>query len=910
MEKLLIIDSNSIMNRAYFALPPMVNGEGLHTNAIYGYINMLNKLREEIKPDYIVATFDKKGPTFRHDEYADYKAGRKKMDDELAEQLPVMKEVLNAFSVSILELDGYEADDLIGTIADRAEKEGMECYILSGDKDTLQLASDQTKVVITKKGITDKAVYDKAAFIEEFGITPVQFIDVKGLMGDKSDNIPGVPSIGEKTAFDLIKTYGSIEGVYENLDVITKKKVKENLITYKNDAFFSKKLATIMRDVPTTVDFDDIKDLGNYDLDKIRALYLKLQFKTLLAKLPPSDKPAVATGNGLNGMNGSDGAEGSDGSDGAEGSDGSAGSAPGGQAGPKGARATGYLEITTGEAMGKINQGIKQASELLVSFTYHPDPMLSKREIEYIYLSFGGQRALIDFQAAAKDPAFMDALRVVFEDDGVKKYGYDVKNAYTVMKKHGINFKAVDFDVLLAAYLLEPNKGQYSLSELIASYLEREINETGHQLRVVETGYLKELSQVLKAKIEEAGLQKLYYEVELPLTNVLSDMEMEGMRVDAAVLEKLGERFTSEIITTQAEIFRLADEEFNINSPKQLGTILFDKLDLPHGRKTKTGWSTNQEVLDSLMDLHPIIEKVQYFRQLSKMYSTYVEGLRNAIDTDSRIHSNFNQTLAVTGRLSSTEPNLQNIPIKYEMGRELRKAFVPLDEDSLLLSSDYSQIELRVLAHIAGDENMLQAFHDGVDIHTKTASEVFGKTPEEVTPKDRSNAKAVNFGIVYGISDYALGMDLHISRKEAREYIDRYYDRYPKIKAYLDNAITEAKATGMVKTIMGRRRQIPEVNASNKIVQAAGARLAMNSPIQGSAADIMKAAMVKVHDALLRENLKSRMILQVHDEIIINMKKSEQAAVLALVDREMENAVELDVQLKSDQSIGQTWYEA
>lgn len=903
MEKLLIIDSNSIMNRAYFGLPPMVTGEGIHTNAIFGYINMLNKLKEEIHFDHIVATFDRKGPTFRHEEYVDYKAGRKGMDDELAQQLPIMKELLEAFSITIVEMDGYEADDLIGTIACKAESEGIEPYILSGDRDTLQLATDITKVVITKKGITEKAIYDKNAFIEEFGVTPTQFIDVKGLMGDKSDNIPGVPGIGEKTAFELIKTYGSIEGVYEHIDEITKKKQKENLETYKDDAFFSKKLATIMCNAPANIDLEEIKDNSKYDFEKIKEIYLKLQFKTLLAKLNASE----AAKNGAVEAEASVQAKADDKpqqlaladlldnaveireNDGLKGD---------------------YTTVTDAKHMLDIVAEIKKTDVLLVSFSYHPDTMLSKREIDHIYLDVDGKKYIIGFGNAANDPAFVEALRLVFEDESIKKYSYDVKNAYTVMKKHGINFKKVDFDVLIATYLLEPNKGQYTLKELIASYLLKDINETDHKLRIIETGYLKALTENLSKKIEDAGLHELLYDVEMPLTNVLSDMEMEGMRVDTNILNELGVRFNSEMEKTSAEIFELAGENFNINSPKQLGVILFDKLDLPHGKKTKTGWSTNQEVLDSLMDLHPIVEKVQYYRQLTKMYSTYVEGLKNAVDTDSKIHSNFNQTLAVTGRLSSTEPNLQNIPIKYEMGRELRKAFIPSDDDSLILSSDYSQIELRVLAHIAGDKNMQDAFTSGVDIHTKTASEVFGKAPEDVTSRDRSNAKAVNFGIVYGIGDFALGNDLKISRKEAREYIDKYYDRYPSIRSYFENVKEEAKDTGMVKTIMGRRRQIPEINASNKIVQAAGVRLAMNSPIQGSAADIMKVAMVKVHDALIEEKLESRIILQVHDEIIINMKKDEEEKVVKLVDREMEHAVKLDVTLKSEQSIGNNWYEA
>lgn len=874
MEKVLIIDSNSLMNRAYFALPPMSTKDGLYTNAIYGYINMVTKLDEEIGFDHIVAAFDRKAPTFRHLEYKDYKAGRKGMDDELAMQLPVMKELLDAFSITILEKDGYEADDIIGTMAREGEADGMEVYILSGDRDTLQLATDKTKVIITQKGITEKAVYDKNAFIEEFGVTPTQFIDVKGLMGDKSDNIPGVPGIGEKTAFELIKTYGSIEGVYENIESITKKKQKENLIQYKDDAFFSRKLATIFCQVPDIVSLDDVKDRSHYDEEKIREIYIRLQFRSLLKKM---DEKAESNGETKENTE---------------------------------VKADDFIEIRTSSDMDKLIESIRKARYVSLDFTFNNESMLTKREILKVYAVSEDFRSVIDFKTVLEDTDAFIKLKNILQDRNIVKISYDVKNAYSVMKMHGIEFDHVDFDVLIATYIIEPEKGQSSLKDLIFHYLMKEIRGEGDALKITETSYLKELSDYLKEKVEEYGEHDLMYNVEMPLTNVLSDMELEGIRVDRKVLDELGVRFSSEIEKTGKEIYSLSGEEFNINSPKQLGTILFDKLDLPHGKKTKTGWSTNQEVLDSLMDKHPIVEKVQYYRQLTKMYSTYIEGLKNAIEDDSRIHSNFNQTLAVTGRLSSTEPNLQNIPIKYEMGRELRKAFVPHDDESVMLSSDYSQIELRVLAHIADDKNMQDAFKNNIDIHTKTASEVFGKKPEDVTPKDRSNAKAVNFGIVYGISDFALGNDLKITRKEAREYIDRYYDRYPGIKAYFDRTIADAKQSGLVTTMMGRRRHINEIKASNKIVQAAGVRLAMNSPIQGSAADIIKAAMVKVHDALLKEGLKSRIILQVHDEIILNVRKDELEKVEKLVDHEMENAVNLNVTLKSSQSVGSTWFEA
>lgn len=536
--------------------------------------------------------------------------------------------------------------------------------------------------------------------------------------------------------------------------------------------------------------------------------------------------------------------------------------------------------------------------------------MLSKREIEYIYASVAESNFIIDFAKVRTDEIAMVVLASLMEDSTIKKLGYNVKNAYTVLKKHGIMFNHVDFDVLMATYILDPVRGQYSLKDLVSTYLYKDLEGADHRLKILETRHLDDLTKELVRMIKEAGAEELLYEVEQPLTNILSDMELEGFRIDKTILDEAGEKMRGEIARTQGEIFAMAGEEFNVSSPKQLGVILFEKLDLPHGKKTKTGYSTNQDVLDMLMDKHPIIAKVQYYRQTTKLYSTYVEGLRNAIDIDDRIHSNFQQTLAVTGRLSSTEPNLQNIPIRQEMGRELRKAFIPNNDDSLIFSSDYSQIELRVLAHIADDEKMQETFASGIDIHTKTAAEVFGKTPEEVTSRDRSNAKAVNFGIIYGIGDFALSQDLGITRAEARDYINRYYDRYPKVRDYFETVKTQAKATGMVTTIMGRRRQIPEINASNKIVQALGVRLSMNSPIQGSAADIMKVAMVKVYNALKKNNLRSTILLQVHDEIIINLYKDEQAVVEKLVDQEMEHALNLKVKLKSDQNIGENWYEA
>ena len=816
MKRLLILDGNSLLNRAFYAVPLLSNSEGTHTNAIYGFTNMLFKMREDIKPDYIVCTFDKKAPTFRHLEYGDYKAGRKKMPPELAEQFPIVKEMLKLFSITTYELDGFEADDIIGSLAKVAEGEGIEVYIMTGDKDALQLAAKDINVCITKKGVSEIEVYNYDRMVEEYGVTPTQFIDVKGLMGDKSDNIPGVPGVGEKTAFKLIKEYGSVEAVLENIDNISGKKLKENLTEYSEQAIFSKKLATIMTNVPIDFDLDEIKSKDDYNKDQLKALFTKLQMKSILDKL---------------------------------------------------------------------SNGEEEEPEIEVKITN----IESNKEL-------------------VKEEENIKAFKEFFENEDTLKNGYSIKNALTALKKLGIDFNGLAFDCELAAYLIDSSKGEYTLLSLINNYLSKFPNVKEGEEDLVGISFMKELTLVLKKKIEEEKMERLMYDIELPLETVLSSMESIGFKVNKDILDELSIKIKREIEETQKEIFELADEEFNINSPKQLGKILFEKLDLPVIKKTKTGYSTNAEVLEKLKDKHPIIEKITYFRQLSKIYSTYVEGLKSVIDTDGSIHSTFNQTVTTTGRLSSTEPNLQNIPIKYEMGREIRKVFIPKKEGDLLISADYSQIELRVLAHISGDENMIDAFNHHSDIHTKTASEVFKVPVEEVTPLMRSRAKAVNFGIVYGIGDFSLSQDLNISRKEAKEYMDIYFERYPKIKEYISKVIHEAQTKGYVLTMLNRRRYIPEANVSNKIVKALGERLAMNAPLQGTAADIIKLAMVNVYNKLKELNLNSKLILQVHDELIINVVKGELDIVKKLLKEEMENTIKLSVPLDVDVNVGEDWY--
>ncbi|ADL52427.1 DNA polymerase I [Clostridium cellulovorans] len=861
MGKLVILDGHSLMNRAFYAIPPLTTAEGLHTNAIFGFINMLFKIREDIKPDYIVTTFDRKAPTFRHEEYQDYKAGRKRMPDELHEQFEPLKDILSKMAINIFEIDGFEADDLIGTLAVKAESEGIEVYIVTGDRDALQLASDNIKVLLTKKGVSEREVYDRNRMIEDYGVTPTQFIDVKGLMGDASDNIPGVPGIGEKTAYKLIKEYGSIEGVLDNLDKL-KGKIKENLESHCEDAIFSKKLATIITNVPIDIDLDDIKSQEAYDVKALRELFFKYQFKSLINKLPEEEnqgqKPAVEV----------------------------------------------VIEkISTLVDFEKLTENVD--TELFIVHEISGKEKFSLMKLEKLYIH-NSKSYEIEVQKLFEEneEKSKEYLKKLFENTS-EKIIHNAKNLFTVLSKLDIDINNFVFDTEIAAYLIESSDKEYTLKTLFETYLHETYQDISQEI-----SNLSNLYQRLKEKIKELQMEDLLYKIELPLVKVLADMEKVGFKVDREQLDQLREKFINEITVSQKEIYEMAGEEFNISSPKQLGKILFEKLDLPVIKKTKTGYSTNAEVLEKLKDKHPIIDKITYYRQLTKLNSTYVEGLIHVIDQDGRIHSSFNQTVTTTGRLSSTEPNLQNIPIKYEMGRAIRKVFVPNDEESLILSADYSQIELRVLAHMADDENMKTAYLEHIDIHTKTASEVFNLPLDQVTKEKRSAAKAVNFGIVYGISDFALSEDLKISKKEAKQYIDTYFSRYPKVKEYISSTIAKAEKELYVNTIFNRRRFIPEITSSNKIVKALGDRLAMNAPIQGSAADIIKLAMVNVSKRLKEEKLKSSLILQVHDEIILNVYKDELETVKELVKKEMESVIDFSVPLEVDINTGTTWYDA
>ena len=870
MERLLILDSNALLNRAFYAIPELTTSEGIHTNAVYGFVNMLFKMKEELKPDYIVAAFDKKGPTFRHKEYEDYKAGRKKMPSELAEQFPIIKELLGLLSITKYELEGFEADDIIGSLAKYAEKNNIEVFIVTGDRDALQLASENINVVITKKGVTETATYNYKSFVDEFGVTPTQFIDVKGLMGDKSDNIPGVPGVGEKTAYKLIQTYGSIEEVLNNIDNISGKKLKENLETYREQAIFSKKLATIVTEVPIDFDLDEIKSQESYDKEGLKKLLLKLQMKSMIDKLPKGDNIEEESIEEI----------------------------------------IDITYINSSKSFLDLSKSLKD--EIYISYETMNSEKYSEISLKNVYLSSDSKTYFIKFDEIVnedKDNAYL-SLKTIMENKDIKKVIHDSKALITILNKLNIFIESFDFDTAIAAYLINSARNAYDLLSLINEYLGEDVNGNEDEIKCKVNSKLKDIYNILHSKIKDENMEELYYKVEHPLIFVLSSMESLGFNINKSMLDDLAVKFKEEISTTEKEIFDLAEEEFNINSPKQLGKILFEKLDLPVIKKTKTGYSTNAEVLEKLQDKHEIIPKITYYRQITKLNSTYVEGLKNVIDVDGRIHSTFNQTVTTTGRLSSTEPNLQNIPIKYEMGREIRKVFIPDETEDVLLSCDYSQIELRVLAEMSEDTNMIDAFKHHSDIHRKTASEVFRVPVEEVTPLMRSRAKAVNFGIVYGISDFSLSQDLHITKKEAAEYMEIYFDRYPKIKGYLDGLIEEAKENGYVLTILNRRRFIPEIKSSNRIVKALGERLAMNAPIQGSAADIIKLAMVNVYNKLREKELKSKIILQVHDELILNVKKDELEEVKNIVKNEMEKVLEMKVPLEVDINIGKTWYEA
>ena len=891
-KRLILIDGQSLVNRAFYALPPLTNKEGVHTNGVYGFLTMLYKIFDDYNPDYIGVAFDKKGPTFRHEEFGDYKAGRKRMPDELREQIPILKDVLDKLNIYRIELDGFEADDLVGTLVSYGEENKLEVITVSGDKDYLQLASDETKVLFTKRGMTDLDVYDKDEMLNRYELTPQQFIDLKGLMGDKSDNIPGVPGVGEKTGIKLLKEFGSIEGIYENIESV-KGKLKEKLIDNKQQAFMSKRLATIIRNVPIDLDIEKLKK-EDPKYDEIFEIYKKLGFNSLLDKVHISDeKGEIAINNSKNLVEDT-------------------------------------LEIISDITdLKAIIDNIKNKNKIYFKFIIDSENTINSNVIGMIIKYDDEKIYYIDFEKIDINDVLKD-LKEIFEDEKIKKSGHNIKEDILILLKLDIDLKGIDFDSVIGQYIIDPSQSEYSIKKLAQEYLnmsakdEEEVLGKGKSKKLFKDLSLNDRSdyfsniirivysieEKIKNIIKDQNMERLFYEVEMPLCKVLANMEYEGFKVDIEKLEELGEELDKKIEILKESIYNLSGEEFNINSPKQLGVILFEKLELPVIKKTKTGYSTNAEVLDKLLGKHAIIDKILDYRQLVKIKSTYIEGLMSLVDSGTnKVHSSFNQTITTTGRISSTEPNLQNIPIRTEEGRKIRKVFVVRDKDYKLVDADYSQIELRVLAHISDDEKLKEAFYSEEDIHTKTASEVFDVPKEEVTSLMRSRAKAVNFGIVYGISDYGLSRDLNITRKEAKVYIDNYLANYPKVKEYMDNIIDSGKKDGYVETILNRRRYLPELKSKNFNIRSFGERMAMNTPIQGSAADIIKIAMVKVFNELRERKMKSRLILQVHDELIIEAHKDEAEDVKSLLRNLMESAIELKVPLKVDMEIGDSWYD-
>lgn len=876
-KKLVLIDGNSLMNRAFYALPPLMNKEGMYTNAIYGFTTMLLKIIDEQKPSHMSVAFDLKAPTFRHKAYSEYKGNRKGMPDELRAQVEPLKELLDSFGINRVELEGYEADDIIGTFSKIGEEDGFEVIIVTGDRDALQLASDNTTVLFTKKGITDVDVYDWNKVEEDYGVNPIEFIDLKGLMGDKSDNIPGVPGIGEKTGVKLIQEYKSLENVIaniENLKGSTKKKIEEN----QEIALLSKRLATIFRDIPFDMDMDDLK-IKEKDEDKVLEMFNKYGFKTLISRISEikssdDNKQVVLE------------------------------------------EVQPIKDISKEEILKKINTDkfahIKFIAEK-VDYKDRKVVLFGIMDNEgFVY--FGKEEDIEDF-------------RGILESEDIKKCGIDIKEDYLILRSYNILLKGMDFDMEIGEYLLEPGgkgkieefaqkygrkdilteeellgkgKNKISISELTEEILKNQINGI--------LNMVKAQSPKLKKKIEDLEMTNLLENIEMPLVEVLGFMEYEGFKADKEVLLELQEKYDLKIKELEEIIYRIAGEEFNINSPKQLGLILFEKLNLPVIKKTKTGYSTNAEVLESLREQHEIIDYISAYRQVVKLKSTYVDGLLSLMTKDDRIHSSFNQTITATGRISSTDPNLQNIPVRQEMGRVLRKAFISKDEYTLV-DADYSQIELRILAHMAEEDILIESFSKDEDIHSRTASEVFSTPLKEVTKEMRSAAKAVNFGIVYGVSDFGLAQNLNIPVKEAKGYIDLYFSRYPKIKEYMDNTILEAEEKGYVTTLLGRRRYIPEINSKNKILRSLGKRLAMNTPIQGTAADIIKIAMVKVFKRLKSEGMKTKLILQVHDELILEAPNDEVEKASLILKEEMESSLKLKVPMGVDVNVGKSWYE-
>ncbi len=894
-KKLVLIDGHSILNRAFYGVPDLTNSKGLHTNAVYGFLNILFKILEEEKPDYLAVAFDVKAPTFRHEMYAEYKGTRKPMADELREQVPVIKDVLRAMKVVILEQAGLEADDILGTLAKRAEADGVDVALVSGDRDLLQIATERIKIRIpkTKMGKTEIQDYYAKDVEEAYQVTPLQFIELKALMGDTADNIPGVPKIGEKTATSLMVEYGSIENIYAHLEEISKKSIRESLQENRGLADLSKTLATIKTDCDFPFEYEAAKAEG-YFTGEVYQLFKELEFKNMLKYFENVDTQGQNEELKKN------------------------------------------FHILEDEKACKevMNKLVKKSKEIGLIILSENKKFLGlaicggKEEVYFYYqavtaMAENQQLSLFDSFEQKENTEIADLIKKISAKINVSTI--DIKKQYAYLQTEQTKQY---FDIVLAAYLLNPLKSDYDGEAIALEHLgmtipgfkevfgKRTIAEAYNEMPQAVAEYYMYQSyvafaakEVLENKLREAGMLDLMVDIEMPLSYVLYDMEKVGVIVKREELKEYGEALTERIVELEQSIYKQAGEPFNINSPKQLGEVLFEHMNIPGGKKTKTGYSTAADVLEKLALQYPIVNDILEYRGLTKLKSTYAEGLANYIEEDHRIHTNFNQTITATGRISSTEPNLQNIPMRMELGRKIRKVFVPR-EGCLLMDADYSQIELRVLAHMSGDEELIQAYKMDQDIHRITASKVFNTPFEEVTDLQRRNAKAVNFGIVYGISSFGLSQDLSISRKEAAEYIEQYFGTYPKVKEYLEKLVSDAKENGYITTMFGRRRPIPELSSSNFMQRSFGERVAMNSPIQGTAADIIKIAMIKVWKALKDAGLKSKLILQVHDELLIETYKEEVELVKKILVENMKSAAKLKVNLEVDLHVGSNWYEA
>jgi DNA polymerase-1 len=860
--KFMIIDGNSLIHRAFYAIRPLSTTAGEPTNAVYGFVNMLYKILADEDPACIAVAFDKGKITFRHDHFEAYKAHRKATPEDLRPQFDTVREVLRAMNIPVYECEGFEADDLIGTVTARAEEAGFESIIVTGDRDALQLVSDLTRVMITRKGISEMEVFDPAALKEKYGLEPRQVIDLKGLMGDASDNIPGVPGVGEKTAQKLVLEFGSVENLLANTDKLASK-LRQKLEENRDLALLSKRLATIIRDVPCEIDLT-VCHRTDPDYEALLALFRRLEFRGMAKNITDRMRE---------------------------------------QLGPADAGEPAAESRCLRVDEEKFFAGPAEVTALAYDLSV-PDPVradvaglaISREAGEALFLAPG------EYGAGVYEKLHR-ALSAIATHDG--------KKLLVTLARHGLPPRAIGFDTMVAAYLLNPAGQSQDIADLCARYLDETLLPgDDYRFTCTRAERTLRLFQALSPQLRELGMDELYYRVELPLVHVLADMEAAGVKVDRDRLQQMGEELGRKIDGLTREIFDLAGEEFNINSTKQLAVILFDKLQLPVIKKTKTGYSTDVEVLETLAAEHEIVAKILEYRQYVKLKSTYVDGLTNLINpVTGKLHTTFNQAITATGRLSSTEPNLQNIPIRLEEGRKIRKVFIPSEPDYFIVSADYSQIELRVLAHISQDEKFIEAFRNNEDIHTRTAAEVFGVPMEEVTREMRGRAKAVNFGIVYGISDFGLARNIKVSRKEAKQYIENYFDRYAGVRQYMTQIVEQAREQGYVTTVLNRRRYLPDLYSKNFAVRSFGERTAMNTPIQGSAADIIKLAMIRVYDCLKEEGLKTIMILQVHDELIFEVPGEEMAAAVKIIRECMEKAITLSVPLTVDIKKGRNWYD-